>query len=313
MNWKTKSLVQRTCAAIPVFHESIYYGIQRAFGRLRVKSDPTWLLSESARLAACLRDAGTPVEGARIMEVGTGRGLDMPLGLYLAGAKSIRTYDLHRYLKPHRVLDSVAAIRENREKVSRMFVPVTDKSALQTRLDALLASHGFAAILRTCGIEYMAPADAADTKLPPESIDIQISYTVFEHIPGEIIVKILREANRILTPNGIALHHIDPSDHFAHDDPTISFINFLRFSRSDWEKYGGNQFAYHNRLRTTDYKKLYREAGHHVEQWRVIIDERSLAELANGFPLHDDYGNLPPEVVCGTVVHALSRPQNSDA
>jgi hypothetical protein len=308
MDWKTKSLVQRTCAAIPVFHESVYYGIQKAFGRLRAKADPTWLLSESARLSACLRDAGTPVPGARVMEVGTGRGLDMPLGLYLCGAASIHTYDLHRYLKSHRVLDSVASIRENRAKVTEMFLPVTETSGLQRRLDALCAATDFESILKTCNILYMAPADAADTRLPAGSIDIQISYTVFEHIPGDVIVAILKEANRVLSQKGVALHHIDPSDHFAHDDPSISFINFLRFSPEEWSKYGDNQFAYHNRLRVPEYEELYRRAEQCVEQWRVNVDPRSMKELANGFPLHANYRSLAPEVTCGTVIHALSRP-----
>jgi len=313
MNWKTKSLIQRTCAAIPVFHEAAYYGIQRAFGRLRDKNDPTWLLSESVRLAACLRDAGMPVPGARVMEVGTGRGLDMPLGLFLCGADSVRTYDLHRYLKPHRVLDSVAAIRENREKIAEMFLPVTDARSLETRLEALCAARDFDAILKACQIHYMAPADASDTKLPRNSIDIQISYTVFEHIPGDVIVAILKEANRILIPNGLVLHHIDLSDHFAHFDESIPYINFLRFSPDEWRVYGANQFAYHNRLRAPEYEKIYGEAGHKVEQWRVNLNERSLKELANGFPLHPDYRDMSPEALCGTVVHALSRPRNSNA
>jgi hypothetical protein len=271
MDWKTKSIVQRVCAAIPVFHEPIYYGIQRAFGRLRAKADPMWLLSEGARLAMSLKDAGMPVPGARVMEVGTGRGLDMPLGLYLCGAASIRTYDLHRYLKPHRVLDSVESIRRNRAKVRDLFVPVLEAEKLDARLQALCDATSFEEILRICGIEYMAPADAADTKLAPGTIDIQISYTVFEHIPGDVIVAILKEASRILSPRGVALHHIDPSDHFAHDDASISFINFLQFSEPEWQKFGANQFAYHNRLRVSEYQKIYEAAGHSVEHGGSIL------------------------------------------
>lgn len=301
-------MIQRTCAAIPVYHEAAYYGIQRVFGRLRDKNDPTWLLSESVRLAVCLRDAGMPVPGARVMEVGTGRGLDMPLGLYLCGAESIHTYDLHRYLKPHRVHDSVAYIRQNRAQITEIFRPIADAVALEDRLEALCSAPDFDTILKNARIHYMAPADAADTKLPPNSIDIQLSYTVFEHIPGDVIVRILKEANRILSPDGLVLHHIDLSDHFAHIDPAITYINFLRFSRAEWGRYGANQFAYHNRLRAPEYEALYREAGHKIEQWRVNLNKRSLEEVANGFPLHADYKGLRPEDLCATVVHALSRP-----
>jgi hypothetical protein len=294
MDWKKKSLVQRTCAALPLLHEPVYYAIQRTFGRLRKPADPMWLLSESARLAVSMRDAGMPVPGARVMEVGTGRGVDMPLGLFLCGADSIETYDLHRYLKPHRVMDSAAAIRANHARVKEIFAPVADAAELQARLDSLAKAQTFDDILKTARIHYHAPADAAKTNLASGSIDIQISYTVLEHVPGEIIVAILKEATRVLSPNGVAMHHIDPSDHFAHDDPSIPYINFLQFSDYEWEKYGANQFAYHNR--------------HKAVQWRTHRDERSLRELANGFPLHEKYKGVPPEVLCTTVVHSLSRP-----
>ena len=65
---------------------------------------------------------------------------------------------------------------------------------------------------------------------------------MFEHIPSPVLKAILNEANRVLAPNGVALHHIDPSDHFSHDDAAISPINFLRFSEAQWERLTGNQF-----------------------------------------------------------------------
>ncbi|MBE9572765.1 MAG: methyltransferase domain-containing protein, partial [Proteobacteria bacterium] len=52
--------------------------------------------------------------------------------------------------------------------------------------------------------------------MPDASIDYHISTTVFEHIPGKDIERILNEAKRILKREGIAIHFIDLSDHFQH-------------------------------------------------------------------------------------------------
>ena len=120
------------------------------------------------------------------------------------------------------------------------------------------------------------------TGLPAESIDIQFSYTVFEHIPEEVLAGILQEASRVLAQTGFCLHHIDPSDHYSHDDGRISKVNFLQFSDEEWNRHAGNQFAYHNRSRAADFKRLFEESGHRLLEFEPYCDERSLSELRAG-------------------------------
>ena len=79
MHWKRKALIQRTCAALPFAQEALYYQLQRTFGSLRHKPDPIPMLEACADLAAGLIESGVPVRGARMMEIGSGRRLDMPL------------------------------------------------------------------------------------------------------------------------------------------------------------------------------------------------------------------------------------------
>jgi hypothetical protein len=144
--------------------------------------------------------------------------------------------------------------------------------------------------------------------LPAGSIDLQTSYTVFEHIPRPVLASILRESSRLLANGGVTCHHIDPSDHFSHEDSTISAIHFLRFSETEWERYAGNQFAYHNRMRVHQYRQLYEDCGHSLLQWKEVVDPRSLAEIRSGFPLHAEFQSLAPEILSTTVVRAISRP-----
>ena len=309
MNWKLKAAAQKICAALPSHRETVYYALQCTFGNIQSKPDPVWMLSECARLVSLLNEAGVSAEGARVLEVGTGRRLDMPIGFYLAGASSIVTFDLHRYLKSALVMRALEAVREQRASVRGYFAPLTDGAGLDRRLDALSSVSKFSDLLKLANIEYRAPGDASATGLPDGSIDIHTSYTVFEHIPAPILRAILSEANRVLAPNGVALHHIDPSDHFSHEDACISPINFLQFSEAQWERYAGNQFAYHNRLRASGFAEIYEQCGHRILQWIPRVDERCRKLLDEGFPLDPGFQGIPPDSMCATVLHVLSRPQ----
>ena len=308
MRWQTKSKIQRTLAVMPVGRESLYYLLQKTGGRLREKPDPRENFRECVKVVDRIHKLGARVANARIMEVGTGWALDMPIALYLSGAASIQTFDLHPYLRRERIEQTVSSIREKKEQIREIFAAVTEPRELGRRLDNLCQTRTTAELMSVANIKYLAPADATDTGLPAESIDIQFSYTVFEHIPENVIAGILREASRILAKTGFCFHHIDPSDHFSHDDKSISAVNFLRYSDQEWERHAGNQFAYHNRLRARDFKRIFEESGHKLLDFDAYRDKRSLEELQAGFPLHEKYQGIEFEALCETVAVAVSAP-----
>ena len=314
MNWKRKALIQRACASLPVGSEALYYFLQSTFGSLRYAPDPMPNLREAAGIASDLAAHGALPEGRRVMEVGTGRRLDMPIAFYLLGAVSVDTVDLHPYLKEKVVLQTIPSIVANRDELTSLYAPYTDSAALAQRLDRLASVSSLRDLFGKTQIRYHAPIDATATAFPPESFDLQFSYTVFEHIPGPILQGILRECGRLLSPQGVACHHIDLSDHFAHDDPSISFVNFLRYSESEWRTYNDNQFAYHNRLREPEYRRIYAEARHEVLAWRLWHDQRGQNELSSeNFTLAEEFRGQPAEVLSTVVVRAISRPQPPDS
>ncbi len=308
MNWKTKCLIQRACAALPIGKESAYYFLQSNFGAGRFPPNPMPNLREMATIASDLASLGFSIEGKRVMEVGTGRRLDMPMAFYLLGAASVITVDLRRYLRYELVPKSLLILLKAQDEVRALFEPFVGKTILDNRLEKLASLQTAAEIMNVAGIQYKSPADASRTDFPDGSIDLQFSYTVFEHIPGPVLIAILRETNRILSPRGLACHHIDPSDHFSHDDQSISQINFLHYEEEDWSYYNDNQFAYHNRLRVTDFDAIYHEVGHEKLLWRTWKDQRSLKELSEGMPLALPYRNVDPEILATTVVRAITRP-----
>jgi SAM-dependent methyltransferase len=307
MNWKLKAAVQRACAALPLGREAVYYSLQRTFGLLGDPDRPFMMQRATALMATELRAHGFDLRDKRVMEVGTGWRVDMPIGLHLCGVRSIITYDLHRYLKPRLVMSAVAALARDRRVVSDTFRDLADPAEVEQRLDRLARASNIRELFRLMGIEYRAPADATRSGLPSGSVDLHMSFTVLQHVPYAVLVDILREASRVLSPTGVACHHIDLSDQFAQADPSITRSNFLRFSDDEWATYSGNQFAYHNRLRVADYERLYRDAGHQIVSWVTEIDDRSRKELANGFRVAERFRGLTPEVLATDTVRAISR------
>jgi hypothetical protein len=308
MKWRVKAAVQRACAAIPVGGGAIYYSLQRALGLLRDPDRPMRMLRTASRLVRELGELGFDLHGKRVLEVGTGWRVDMPIALYLCGAKSVDTYDVHRYLRPRLVMAAVAGLAQRRQLVLETFATLTDARELERRLDTLVRAPDLRALFRVAGIGYHAPADAARTGRPAGCVDLHMSFTVFQQIPYDTLLALLRESSRLLSADGLAWHQVDLSDQFARADPSINRANFLRFTDAEWARYSNNQFAYHNRLRAADYQRLYREAGHEVIRWMCEVDERSRSELADGFPLAQPFRGLPVEMLATDTVRVVSRP-----
>ena len=307
MNWKKKAMVQRVCARLPFAKEPMYYYLQRFFGNLRELPDPWWYLDWTSRFAESLHQAGHHIAGARVMEVGSGHGLQIPLGFFLCGAESIATYDLHRYLKDWIVSGTVQKLLADRQRVFRVLGEVADAKDVGRRLQLLSECHGVTELFRTAKIHYLAPADASKTTSPDQSIDIHISNNVLEHISPVALKAILLEAARVLKSTGVALHLVCPSDHFS-DDRSILPINFLQFPDEEWDRLADNPFAYHNRLRASDYQKLFEESGHEILNWKPSIDPDSLTAIQAGFPIAPRFHGKSVEDLCTILIQALSRP-----
>ena len=308
MNWKLKSTIQRACAKLPAGSERIYYFLQRKFGAMRRPPDPLLNFLDLSRILSELRTAGFDLHDKRVMEVGTGRRLDMAIAFFLCGPGSVVTYDLHRYLKEELVLGSIRAMIADRVKIAEWFASLTSLGDLEGRIRSLEQASTLEQVCAAAGIEYHAPADAASNGLPDGSIDLQFSYTVLEHILEPVLKAILKEARRILKPDGLACHHIDLSDYFAPDDSSISRVNFLQFEEKDWQKYNDNQFAYQKRMRVPEYEQLYSRAGHDVRKGTRFLNQTGKDAIEAGLPLTAKFRGVPSDVLTTVVVRVTSKP-----
>lgn len=283
MDWKIKASIQNVISALPssASYEA-YYWVQRHFGNLRT-IDPTSRLTAGIETWQRIQANGSDPANKVFFEVGTGRVPLVPLAYWLMGAAQTITVDLNPYLKEELVNESLSYISHNREKVRNLFGSLLDQARF-SKLLSLYETTSFStkAFLDLCKIVYVAPGDAARTGLAAESVDFHTSFTVFEHIPPDVLVSILKEGNRIVRPSGMFINRIDYSDHFAHSDTTISKINFLQYSNDEWDHFAGNRYMYMNRLRHDDFLEIFSQVGHKILETTLDTDQRSEMILASG-------------------------------
>lgn len=296
MNWRWKARVQNLIAALP-WSDAVYYAVQRGAGGLRPgRHDPREWLRAAVRMFDWIEQSGREAAGRSFLEVGTGRALDLPLGLWLCGARRVTTVDLNPYLAPAIVRESVEFLRRGEREVTEIFGRRAEGTPFRERFRRLAGFAGDTSeLLRLTGIEYAAPADAARLKLADGSVDYHVSYTVLEHIPPDALAAILAEARRVVAPGGLLLHVVDPSDHFAHEDESLTAVNFLQFSEREWARIAGNKFMYHNRLRAHEYVELFERAGVRLLRQRQSVDEASLRLLRDGFRLDARFAGTDAE------------------
>jgi ubiquinone/menaquinone biosynthesis C-methylase UbiE len=306
MKWETKAKIMRVCDRLP-YSNLVYKFLQKRFGRL--DGNPWSRLLAQREIADWIFQESKSIEGKVIFEIGTGHLPVVPIGFFLMGASKTITIDLNRRVDMYLLRDALKWISEHKQQVTELYQNVVIDELLSQRLllieEYINKPNEF---MVAANIEYIAPGDATKTGLNDQSIDYHISNTVLEHIDKPTIKKIMSEAIRIMRSDALAIHFIDLSDHFQHQDDKISKVNFLKYAEKDWMRMAGNQFAYCNRLRHLDYIELF-SSGFKTLRIEQEIDSDSLAVLNSKHllvdPLFQGYGNQ--DLSCTTLSVCLSK------
>lgn len=291
MNWKLKANVLAVLSRVPG-GASVYHGLQRLLGTNRLDVEES--LAQVLEIPEMIREAGgDPCRGC-YLEVGTGWRPFLPFVLSLIGAERILTFDINPWLNYAYALETYRALGSQLEMIAqRLSLPLP---RLQERYRAAADATDLAGLLRAFRVEYRCPADAAQTGLADASVDFVVSSNVLEHVPPDVIRRIHREAFRVLRPNGLAVHRFNPGDHSSLADPSVTAVNFLRYSPRQWHWWGGSGLGYHNRLRCPQHRRLLEEADFAVVTDRVRVDAPSLEGLSDGrLAVHPDFRDFSAE------------------
>ena len=299
--WKRKCAVDNLKALIP-FGSRLRRWKYRIMPYNTVTPRADWALEEGLRQLEWILEE-RKLEGAVILEIGTGWEPIIPLLFAAAGAERVYMTDLNRLCSRSSVEGAIDALRRNKNKIlSRL--DVTDEAlgrAVEWNLQ-LPIDEGFSRI----GLTYMAPSDCAALALESQSVDVICSRDVLEHIAPPTIAGVFAESHRLLRPGGVACHIVDPSDHWQHADPTISRINFLQFSDAMHAVVHFNRLNYHNRLRHSEYVEMLQAAGYVVLREEREVDEASFV-AAETLPLAPRFRKFSPRDLATTGSFILAR------
>ncbi|KLD61918.1 hypothetical protein Y882_18510 [Dyella japonica DSM 16301] len=306
MHWRAKGVLQKVLGHVPG-GERAHYELQRRFGGLRGFTREFDIKMDDWRLmAGHLREAGVPIAGARLFEIGSGWYPTFPFACYLGGARQVITVDLNRHIK----LDLVRECAINLGRHTALIAEACDVSehVIQQRQQLLVARLEVSDDVSeaTDGVVvYEAPADASRTSLGSQALDCVFSNSVLEHVVPEAVDAIFREAMRILAPGGIMFHSVNCGDHYAYVDRKINQLNYLKYSDSEWRRWD-NAFLYQNRMRAHEFVDRAKAVGFDIVLNTECARESRLAQLA-AMQVHPQFAHIPPERLCVTSIDFIGR------
>ncbi|KXK57360.1 MAG: Methyltransferase domain protein [Chlorobi bacterium OLB7] len=275
MKWIAKAALQKMFSGIPGGHR-LNYAFQRHVTRTLPSSDQDFFDKITIALHHCAvlkhHMAGRELGDLSFYEFGAGWDMLTPLMYVMHGVREQVIADIRLNLKPELINHTLQRLAKHHDTLEQMAgralqpinpTPITSTADLRSRF----------------GITYRAPMDARATGLDSNSIDVLTTTSVFEHIPAADIPAILSESSRVVKPTGIISFIIDPKDHYWFFDKSITMFNFLKFSDPMWTVVNNSQ-VYQNRLRYSDYIRLFHEAGLRVDEEKIIAATASeLSEL----------------------------------
>jgi hypothetical protein len=218
------------------------------------------LLDASRRILANARN-----RRAQFLEIGAGGDLAVAIGLRLLGVEHVTCVDVSRLARLPLVQHAAVHLSKQLGVSPPTFRSWGDVAAF--------------------GIDYFAPRRLQEAETPRRFIDCFYSVDTLEHIPQDDLESVLRQARELLVPNGVSIHLIDYSDHYARADNNVSRFNFLTFDESSWRQFN-SRFQYVNRLRHSQYLQLFADASMnviHVEPEISGVEEDILERLADPF------------------------------
>ncbi len=306
MHWRIKGMIQKILGFAPG-GEWLHFRLQRRFGGMHdFECELAAKIEDWKIMIGHLRDAGFVLPGLRCFEIGTGWYPTFPLACYLTGAARVTTYDLNTHLRtdltqrcaivlggllPHLAADAGVSLAD----VERRYHGLIEQ--LNAGNDLGTATAGV--------IRYHAPADATRTMLGNDEVDIVFSNSVLEHVPGQVIEGMYREAMRILTPGGVMFHSVNCGDHYAYVDRKLHQLHYLRYSDRQWRRWD-NAFLYQNRLRAHHFVDTASALGFRIDLNTATARPERLQQLAQT-PVHPQFAGISPEQLCITSVDFIAR------
>jgi SAM-dependent methyltransferase len=190
------------------------------------------------------------------VDIGAGWHFTIPLLFWQLGCERQALVDVQAYARRDIVFEVARLLGSMDMPLPRRALPKPDGP------DAL---EGWLARL---GIAYLAPVRAA-LPIADGAAGLVTSTEVLLHPTRAGVRSLFEEAARVLRPGGLFLGTIHLYDLYSNFDPRLSRFNFLRYDEATWERWFNGPLMRYNRLRASDYERLFDGLPFRAEVWDV--------------------------------------------
>lgn len=218
-------------------------------------------------------------KGKTVLEIGPGNSLCMGLFFLSMGAKKVYIVDRFKHL-----FWDKKDILFHRTFVSEI---VSKDFPFQGVIEKAMTMEDRGITLNPNLIEYRI-GDVARLPLENSCVDFAFSNAVLEHVhqPEQVI----NELARVTRPGGWGSHEIDLRDHFFKATP----LRLLGYSDALWNLMTSYRPGYANRLRFSDYIKLFEKHSFNVIKL-TYTRELENDQLPKDLKLNRKFRNYSPE------------------
>lgn len=183
--------------------------------------------------------------------------------------KHINSYLEKRGVLPESILDIGSGSDLSLPLLMKLKIPKVVASDINRLANNYLIENiagriGSTLSLEESGLEYVV---YNPPRLPfnDAHFDLITSTSVLEHVPRSQMPVLANEIYRLLKSGGISTHHIAHKDHWSDSDPSLHPMNYLKYDEWMW-KILNPPLLHQNRLLSTDFKKIFENAGFNVER-----------------------------------------------
>ena len=277
---------------LPLRCQQMLRTVKRKFFPNRVRVE-TLLVSQGLKQIRMLKRVGLDPAGKDILEIGTGWAPAIPLLFSLAGSRSTTFVDTQRLMDHNSFLQTCEELKKHLEIISKELSIPKEKIAGFLNL---LTKSTFDRSFNHLNYEYLAPYDLIHKPIKNRSFDIIISRAVFEHIPPGRLRVLTQLLFDLLKKGGAMCHIIDNSDHWEHKDKRINRVNFLKYSKQSFAVFSKlNPLDYQNRLRHSQYIRLFETSGFDIVLDESKPDKKTMDFLGGNFRIHSDFKKFSNE------------------
>jgi len=267
-SWLLKTALQRGISGLP--RSEWWNGLLQRYvtGGLRVQPYGEF----QAKVKACRRHLDHYREFSRlpradftVVEIGTGWFPIIPIGLYLCGAREIWTFDIVRLLRKdalRKVIEYFSLFAQTGEL--NKILPAVRSSSVSKLIElAPLATKVLPVeFLERLNIHALVQ-DVRTSGLADGSVDMVFSHGVLEHLPSRVLAEVFAQLRKLCSEVSVMSHFIGMADQFASFDSSITPFNNMQYSARAW-RWLNNSLIPQNRLRVSDYRRAYGDAGFEI-------------------------------------------------